>query len=87
MVSLLLQYGARVDDLDCAADDFRGSTPLPGAEGGNAPLEIRHPRVRARSISGPQELNQIIRLLLDAGADLDLCLRGAHTPLHIACSI
>lgn len=87
MVTLLLEYGASVDDLGCAGNDSDGSTPLPGVVGGNAAIPHSNPCVRARASSGPPEVAQIIILLLDAGADVEAAIRGDRTPLHIACCI
>ncbi|KAL0635160.1 hypothetical protein Q9L58_005885 [Maublancomyces gigas] len=87
MVSLLLQYGASVDDQGCTGNDCDESTPLPGGEAGNAVIQYDNPSVRERSSSEPPEIAQIIHLLLDAGADVEAAIRGDRTPLHIACCI
>lgn len=91
IVSLLLQHGAHVNHHDeiprkvmrCPS---RGNTPLHFAVG--APHSI--PPRRAHDRDGFQaraaELPHILRLLLDAGAEVEARNELRQTPLHVACA-
>lgn len=83
IVSLLIRHGAQVNRRD-------------GGELGYFPLDIAvgrphqvHPRLlhdRRGYDTRAAELPQIVKLLLDAGADVNTEHRRRGTPLHIACA-
>lgn len=99
MVSLLLRYGSRVEDRDDTGcwNFYRRLIPERLNNDGFSPLHtaLMQPRqVYARHSgasegSGPDatELQQIVQLLLDGGADVEARTEQQHTALHIACGM
>lgn len=93
MVSLLIRYGARVGDRDFDSVPIAmrvntvGFTPLHTALIQPRWNYIRHSGVEGASDHHATELQQIVQLLLDAGADVAARTKYHHTALHIACGM
>lgn len=82
MVSLLIRYGARVNDRD-ARDG--GYTPLHRALLRYNWFQRRAAKTREASTAGARPIIQIIQVLLAAGADVTARTSAGRIPLHIAC--
>lgn len=84
MVSLLIRYGARVDDPDGIDEDYPGCTPLHSVLIRHSDFQRRFRNPSAGSSASTQVL-RIVQSLLDARVDFEVRTEGGYTALHIAC--
>lgn len=97
MVARLLRYGACVEDRDYTGCWTNSPNPVRWDNIGFTPLHLalmqprtnytRHSGVSEGPGQGATELQQIVKLLLDAGADVAARTNYKHTALHIACGM